>query len=283
VNRALQTAPFGTTGRRVTRVGLGGEGVLRTFGKSGEAQQVIEAALELGIGYFDTAPAYSGSEGYLGQVWANRPAGRKLIFHTSKSAQRTNDAAEADLEQTLATLGTDYLDLWQIHDLRTEDDMKRISAPDGALQAFIRAREAGKVRCIGVTGHHDPTILTRAVREWPVDAVLLPVNPVERVLGGFLDRTLAAAREKGVAVIGMKVLGAGYYLAPDAGVTPELLLRFALAQDVDVIIVGCSTPDHVRTLTQALSSPALDTEEQRMLVDAFRPVAGKLAYYRGKV
>jgi aryl-alcohol dehydrogenase-like predicted oxidoreductase len=283
VSRTLQTTHLGTTGREVTRVGLGGEGILRTFGKTDEAVLVIEEALDLGITYFDTAPAYSGSEAYLGQIWAKRPGDRKRIFHTSKSAERTGPAAHADLKRSLATLNTDHLDLWQIHDLRTQADMERISAPGGALEEFIRAREAGEVRAIGVTGHHDPEILARAVREWPVDAVLLPVNPVESVLGGFLDKTLGAARDKGAAVIGMKVLGAGYYLAPDSGVTPELLLRFALAQPVDVVIVGCSTPDQVRTLAQALSTPPLDTEEQRMLVDAFRPVAGRLAYYRGVV
>jgi aryl-alcohol dehydrogenase-like predicted oxidoreductase len=281
VNRALPTKILGSTGRRVTRAGLGGEGVLRTFGKDREARLVIEEALELGLTYFDTARAYSGSEGYLGQVWSKRPDLRERIFHTSKSAQRTRASALADLQLTLATLGTGYLDLWQIHDLRTRDDLERISAPNGALEAFITAREAGDIRFIGVTGHHDPEVLTRAVLEWPVDAVLLPVNPVESILGGFLDRTVAAARERGIGVIGMKVLGAGYYLAPDTGVTPELLLRYALAQDVDVIIVGCSTPDHVRAMSRSLSSPPLELEEQRTLEEAFRPLAGRLAYYRG--
>jgi aryl-alcohol dehydrogenase-like predicted oxidoreductase len=283
VGEELQQTVFGGTGRRVTRVGLGGEGVLRTFGRAEEAAGVIEEAIGAGTTYFDSARAYSGSEQYLGQVWQSRPEHRRAIFQTSKSAQRSAAAASDELELTLKNLRTEYLDLWQIHDVRSHSDLDRLGASGGALEAFVSARGSGMVKAIGVTGHHDPEVLTRAVREWPVDAVLLPVNPVEAVLGGFLEETVAAAREKAVAVIGMKVLGAGYFLAPGSGVTPELLLRFALARDVDVIIVGCSTPEHVRTLASAVNAPPLDSAEQEGLVEAFRPLAGRLAYYRGVV
>jgi aryl-alcohol dehydrogenase-like predicted oxidoreductase len=283
VGEGLQSTMLGGTGRRVTRVGLGGEGVLRTFGRVDEAVGVIEEAIGTGITYFDSARAYSGSEQYLGHVWNVRPEHRRTVFQTSKSAQRLAAAASDELELSLKNLRTGYLDLWQIHDLRSHSDLDRMEASGGALEAFVNAREAGLVKAIGVTGHHDPEVLTRAVREWPVDAVLLPVNPVEAVLGGFMDKTVKAAREKSVAVIGMKVLGAGYYLAPGSGVTPELLLRFALSRDVDVIIVGCSTPQHVQTLAAAVNAPPLDPAEQEGIVDAFRPLAGRLAYYRGVV
>jgi aryl-alcohol dehydrogenase-like predicted oxidoreductase len=270
----------------VTRIGLGGEGILRTFGQDEAAQDVITAAVEQGIAYFDTAPAYSGSEDYLGAFWQSHPGAREKIFHTSKSAERSKDGALADLDRTLKKLGTEYLDLWQLHDVRTEEDMAAIVRPDGALAAFLEAKEAGKVRHIGVTGHHDPFLLARCVRDWPVDAVLLPVNPVEGVLGGFLTETLPAARDKGIAVVGMKILGGkgrrgGNYVQPESGVTAELLLRYALGRDVDVLIVGCSTPAEVRALSEAARSGALDAESSAELEEAFRLVARDMAFYRG--
>ena len=282
--KTIITRLFGNTGRQVTRVGLGGEGVLRTHQQTPQARTVIREAIEQGLSYFDSARAYAGSETYYGSIWIENPAARRQIFHTSKSASRDRSGAWQDLQQTLSNLQTDYLDLWQIHDVRTEADLKAIEGPGGALEAFLEAQAQGLVRHLGVTGHHDPAILTRAVNHWPVDSVLLPVNPVEGILGGFLDSTLEAARRKGLAVIGMKVLGAGYYLHPDLGATPELLLQYALSQDITLVIAGCSTPAEVQTLAAAGRNPdPLPLSEQEKLLARFRPYAKRLAYYRGVV
>ncbi|TVM35039.1 aldo/keto reductase [Oceanidesulfovibrio marinus] len=274
---------FGTDGPEVTRVGLGGEGVLRTFGREEEARSVIQAAIDNGIGYFDTAPAYSGSEGYLGEAWSANPGVRETVFHTSKSAQRTASGALADLDRTLETLGTDYLDLWQIHDVRTMDDVQAIEGQGGALEAFVAARERGTVRHIGVTGHHDPRILTHCITHWPLDSVLLPVNPLEGALGGFLTETMPAALERGMAVIAMKILGGGHYVAPESGLTARSLLAYALSYPVTVAIAGCSTPEEVKTLVTAGAedAPPMGADERRALEDAFRPHARRLAFYRG--
>ncbi len=280
---SMPTSPFGSTGVSVTRVGLGGEGVLRTYGREQESRKVIEKALELGIGYYDTAPAYSGSEEYLGSVWKNGKFNRNSIFQTSKSANRDHAGAMRDVRDTLAKLGTDHLDLWQIHDVRTMREFAQISGPGGALQAFIEAKESGLVRHIGVTGHHDPEVLTRCVQEWPLDSVLLPVNPVEGVLGGFLTETLPAAKSKGMAVIAMKVLGGGHYLVPEQNLTAPIYQRYALSQPVDVVIVGCSTPAEVEELAQtAQSFVPMSQDDQQTFLDAFRPQARRLAFYRGR-
>ncbi|RXE55731.1 aldo/keto reductase [Methanoculleus taiwanensis] len=279
---ALEMRTFGKGDRKVTAVGLGGEGILRTYGRGKEAEAVIREALAAGITYFDSAQAYAGSEEYYGSVWSNEPEKRRGIFQASKSVDRDRAGAELTLERTLARMGTDHLDLWQIHDVRSFPELTAIEGPDGALGAFVEAREAGLVRNIGVTGHHDPSVLTYAVENWPVDSVMMPVNPVEGALGGFLDTTLPAAREQGMAVIGMKVLGASHYLDPDGGITADLLIRYALAQDISVVIVGCSTPGEVRALAAAGRGAApLADEEQNLLVDVFRPYARELAYYRG--
>lgn len=278
----ISSSFFAKGGPIVTGVGLGGEGVLRTFGRDREAEQVILEAILQGVTYFDSARVYAGSEEYYGTIWSRHPEMRNKVFQTSKSPSRDKKGALADLKKSLATLRLDYLDLWQIHDLRTEDDYAAISGPGGALEAFLQAKREGRTRFIGVTGHHDPYLLTKAINEWPVDSVLLPVNPVEAALEGFLDTALPAAKKKGLAVIAMKVLGAGHYLFPDQGITAEILIRFALSQETTVVIAGCATRKEVQTLASAgRGREPLSREDQETVVDFFRPYAQKLAYYRG--
>ncbi|MBL4901649.1 MAG: aldo/keto reductase [Desulfocapsa sp.] len=277
----MKTIQLGRQNKQVSIVGLGGEGILRTYDKQNEAQLVIREALQQNISYCDCARVYSDSELYYGTIWKNNPELRKTIFQTSKSASRDRDGALADLAASLQRLQTDYLDLWQIHDVRTEEDLTAISGRGGALEAFIAARESGQVKNIGVTGHHDPHILTRAVEQWPVDTVLMPVNPAEQVIGGFLTHTMEIARDKGVAVIAMKVLGAGQYVVPKLGITAELLIRYALSCDISLAIVGCSTPAEVRELATAATLPPLPEVEKEQITELFTPHARQNAFYRG--
>ena len=263
------------------RIGLGGEGVLRTEGREQDALAMLNAAFEAGIRYYDSAPAYAGSEQYYGLFWAQHPAWKDLTFQTSKSAQRSAEGASDDLALTLTHMGRDHLGLWQIHDVRDTTDIREIEGPGGALHAFYQARETGTVRGIGVTGHHDPAVLLHAVSHWDIDSVLLPVSPVESAIGGFLDRVIPAARERGIGVIGMKTMGAGNYIHPKYGLTPENLIRFALSQEVDLVIVGCSTPDEARLLARTGNNDVpMDEEEQNRLVETVRPYADRLAFYR---
>ena len=275
---------FAPAGRQVTAVGLGGEGILRTSGRTSHAHRVIQEALAQGLTYFDSAPAYQDSELYLGSTWKENPSARQKIFQASKTGKRDKKGAQADLEKTLSRLHTDYLDLWQIHDIRSKGDFDAISGPDGALEAFVGAKRAGKVRNIGVTGHHDPDILARAVKEWPVDAVMMPVNPVEELLGGFLTTTLAEARQKKIAVIGMKILGASHYILPKFKISADLLIRYALSHGITVAIVGCSAPDEVQTLARAgIGSKVISTVEKERILNVYRPYSRKLAFYRGVI
>lgn len=277
----MRTTQLGRFGPEISVVGLGGEGVLRTHDRAGEALSVIHEALRQGISYCDCARVYSDSELYYGEAWKADPALRSSIFQTSKSASRDRDGALRDLSDSLRRLHTDHLDLWQIHDIRTDEDFARISGPGGALEAFVFAKEAGTVKNIGVTGHHDPRILSKAIEHWPVDTVLMPVNPVEEVLGGFLTDTLPKAKEKGVAVIGMKVLGAGHYIVPELGITAQLLIRYALSSGITLAIVGCSSPQEVRELSAAADLPLLSDAEKEQITELFAPHAKELAFYRG--
>jgi len=277
----MKTVQLGREKKQVSIVGLGGEGVLRTYDKQNDAQLVIREALQQNISYCDCARVYSDSELYYGSVWKNNPELRNTVFQTSKSASRERDGALADLSNSLKRLQTDYLDLWQIHDVRTEEDLAAISRPGGALEAFISARESGQVKNIGVTGHHDPYILSKAVEQWPVDTVLMPVNPAEQVLGGFLTHTMETALGKGVAIIGMKALGAGHYVTPKLGITAEVLIRYALSCGITLAIVGCSTPEEVRELATAASRPPLTESEKDQITEMFAPHAKQNAFYRG--
>src|SRR5262249_46360980 len=159
----LPRRPLGRTGHEVTLFGLGGEGVLRTHGRTAEAVRVIHRALDVGVNYCDTAPAYASSMDYYGAALGER---RSDVFLACKTHDRNRDGSLRLLDDCLRRLKTDYLDLWQLHDLRTQDDLNRVFARGGALEALVRAREEGRVRHLGLTGHHDPAILLEAMRRF---------------------------------------------------------------------------------------------------------------------
>jgi aryl-alcohol dehydrogenase-like predicted oxidoreductase len=270
---------LGHTGHSATLLGLGGEGVLRTFGYDHQAEAVIRAALEAGINYFETARAYSGSEAYLGRSLKGH---REKIFLTSKSHGRTFKEAMAHLTITLKNLNTDYLDLWQVHDIRTMDEVGGLGAPSGALEAFHYARERGWVRFIGITGHHDPAVLRRALETYEFDTVLLPVNPAEPQHASFLP-VAQEAMAQGMGVIAMKTLCRGQLLqlAEEPGRLVKELLAYALSQSVTLAVVGADSAEQVKELAAAARDfVPMSPEEQRRLEAAVAPLARQLMYYK---
>jgi aryl-alcohol dehydrogenase-like predicted oxidoreductase len=272
----LPQRPLGRTGVSVTLLGLGGEGVLRTYGYDRQAQGLILAALEAGVNYFETARAYSGSEAYLGR---NLTGHRHRIFLTSKSHARTRAEAERHLTTTLTNLNTDYLDLWQVHDLRTQADLEAIAAPGGALEAFQGAKEQGLARFIGVTGHHDPAVLRQALELYDFDTVLLPVNPAEPRYHSFLPLA-EEARHRGLGVIGMKTLCRG--MLAQLKVAPlKTILAYALSQAVSLVVVGADSAAQVQELAGAARAfKPLTAAAQRHLEEAIIPFARGLMYYK---
>ena len=268
--------PLGHTGQEVTILGLGGEGVLRTHGLGAEAQAVIHAALDEGITYFESARAYAGSEAYLGKALKGQ---RDKIFLTSKSHGRTREEAEAHLAVTLNNLGTDYLDLWQVHDLRTFEEVAAIGAPGGALEAFHRAREQGRVRFIGLTGHHDPEVLCRALQLYEFDTVLLPVNPAEPHQRSFLPLA-EDVQARGMGVVGMKALCRGLLPSLQAGSVKDFV-TYALSQAVHLVVVGADSVAQVRELAAAARDfQPMSPEDQRLLEQLVAPYARGLMYYK---
>src|SRR4029077_17716609 len=125
---------------------------------------------------------------------------------------RDRDGALRLLDQSLRKLGTDHLDLWQLHDLRGRAGPDQILGKGGAIEAVERARADGRVRFVGITGHHDPAMLVEAMRRYDVDTVLCAITPADARRRPFLTTVVAEARQRGVGVIGMKVMAAGRLL-----------------------------------------------------------------------
>jgi aryl-alcohol dehydrogenase-like predicted oxidoreductase len=275
---SLPKRSLGKTGVEVTCLGLGGEGVLRTFGREREAREVIARALDLGITYFESARAYSGSEAYYGLALGER---RRDIFLASKSHDRTAAGARRHLVTTLTNMQTDWLDLWQVHDLRREEDLVEIFGPGGAIEAFARAKREGQVRFVGVTGHQDPAILLKAFDRYNFDTVLLPVNPAEPAYHSFIDTVLPEARRREMGVIGMKVLCRGLGLRVPGCGTELPWIRYALAHDVSTLVIGCDTPEQVARNVAAAAAAPMPAGERRELEKTVADYARELMYYKG--
>jgi aryl-alcohol dehydrogenase-like predicted oxidoreductase len=234
---------LGRTGARVLPVSLGGEGILRTTGRAREAVPVIVEALRLGVRYCDTAPAYQQSQDYYGEAFRTLgPEARKGVVLASKTHERTRDRALRLLDDSLRRLGTDWLDLWQMHDLREMRELDVLCGAGGALEAAQRAREDGRIRFIGLTGHHDPAVLLEAMRRFPFDSVLVALNPADPRHLPFAPTVVAEARRQEMGVVGMKVMAAGPLLEEASA---RELIRYA-ASLADTVIVGCSTIAEVR-------------------------------------
>ncbi len=279
----LPKTAFGPGGPTITRLGLGGEGILRTFGRDAEADATIGRALDLGITYFESARAYAGSEAYYGRSLGARRAG---VFLASKTHDRTRRGALAMLETSLRAVRSDHLDLWQIHDVREFNELDELEDPDGAFAAAIEARERGLIRFVGVTGHHDPAVLRAAIERFAFDSVLLPINPAEGARSDAFERTVVpAARARGMAVIGMKVLARGMLVGPSRpALSLDEALGYALSADVDAVVIGCDDPAQVEANVAAASSVrVLAPPERRALEDQVAAYAERLAYYRGPV
>jgi aryl-alcohol dehydrogenase-like predicted oxidoreductase len=269
---------LGKTGIDVTILGLGGEGLLRTYGYDKEAYVLINKAIELGITYFESARAYSGSETYYGKALRER---RKDIFLASKSHARDKKGALQHLRETLKNMDTEYLDLWQVHDVRTEGDVNEIFGPEGAFEAFQEAKEKGFVRFIGITGHHDPGILGRCIARSDFDTVLLPVNPAEPAYKSFIEEVIPLAQERGMGIIAMKVYVRGLAKKLPGVTTLEPFYRYALSQPITTAVIGCDSLQQLQeNINFAAAFRPLPVGGQKELVESVSRYARKLMYYK---
>lgn len=264
---------LGKTGLEVTILGLGGEGILRSFGNDKEADELIKTALDLGINYMESATSYDNSEVYYGRALKGR---RAEVYLSSKSHARDKAGALAHLHESLEKMQTDYLDVWQIHDVRTEDDISVIFGPGGAIEAFREAKEKGLARFIGITGHHDPLILKKCLGLFDFDTVMVPVNPAEPANRPFIEEIYPVAGAKDMGVVGMKVYLRGAVEAPK-----KLLFCYALTQPITMAVIGCDSVEQLKENAEIASGfTTLKLKEVQRVNQFFSTIARQVMYYK---
>lgn len=231
----MEQRPLGKTGVSVPILALGCGRLSITAMEHDEAIRLLHRALDLGVTYFDTATSYGAgeSERRVGEVLATR---RKEVFLATKIDARSQGEAAAEFRESLGRLGTDHVDLLQLHGVNDEATLARVLAPDGAVRAAEAAGQAGQVRFVGITGHQSPLVLAKALEAYPFDTVLMPVGCMDHLYGDFVPAVGPVATCGGVAILGMKVFGHGQYQGPS-----HLALRYALEQSVASVVVGMSS------------------------------------------
>lgn len=275
---SLPTRILGKTGVPVTIVGLGGEGILRTHNQRDNATAVIRRALDHGILYCDTAPAYSDSQDYYGEVLS---AYRRRIFLASKTHDRTRDGSLRLLDQSLRRLRTDHLDLWQLHDLTSMRELEMIFDTHGAIHAMEEARRQGLVRFVGITGHYDPGVLAEAIQRYPFDTCLVALNAADRARRSFIEGLLPLAHEHGLGLIGMKVIAKGRLLRPDGVSTMREALGYVLSLPIHTAIVGFRSVEEVDEVVEiAKRFRPLSAEEMAHLEALAQPYAAEVSWFK---
>lgn len=224
---------LGKTGLRVSAIGFGGIPIQRVSEQ--EAVQIVERALDLGINFFDTARGYTDSETKLGSVLKRR---REKAIIATKSMARTKEAMSADIKKSLAELGVDYIDLYQLHNVKDENALNQALAPDGALAALQEAKREGLIRHIGITGHVKDFLVKALKTSDLLETVQFPFNAVEEAESREL---LDVAQKVNAGVIAMKPLAGG--ALKNAGPA----LRFILEQPAAIAIPGMDTVEQVES------------------------------------
>jgi aryl-alcohol dehydrogenase-like predicted oxidoreductase len=236
----IPTRPFGETGEQVSILGLGGAHIGNP--SEDEGIRIVHEAIDAGVTFLDNAWEYNRreSERRMGKALAQGDY-RARAFLMTKDCAHDRRAAHSmvKLEESLRMLQTHYLDLWQIHEVVWEEDPDRIFAPGGSAEAMLKAKEQGKVRYIGFTGHKHPDIHRRMLSQgFPWDAVQMPLNVLDAHFASFEREIVPLCQEQGIAVIGMKSNAGGHLNDTNMGITPEEALRYAMSLPVATVISG---------------------------------------------
>lgn len=296
-HQAMPTANLGRTGFRVGILSLGGQATLEIPGKEAESEAIIHRAIDLGINYIDSAAGYGNgtSEKHIGLVAATR---RKEFFLTSKTNDRTYDGSMRLLDRSLSNLKTDHLDLWQIHNLQTQEQLEQIFAANGAIRALEKAREQGLTNFLGVTGHFEPNVLVEAIRRYSFDTILMAINAADRHYLSFIEHLLPVAQQLQMGMISMKVATRGRVLSswtpPPVDQQPERArtakpgtltifeaLSYNLSLPVSTTIIGVDTVAQIeQNVGFASKFTPLSEEQKRDLEKRTLPIVRQALYFR---
>ncbi len=273
---------LGKTNEKVTIIGLGGWTVGRIKDDK-IALNVIAKALDIGINFFDTAHSYQKgrSETLYGKGLKGR---RDKIFLMTKSTKRNKQDAQQELDLSLKRLQTDYLDLWQFHSIKTKQDVEAIFAPGGAYEVALKAKQEGKIRYIGITGHFDPHAHLEALKHHQVlDTIQMPVNLVDPHQLSFINLVLPKALEHNLGIIAMKTIANGRIVEKKVAEVKEAL-TFVWNLPVSVIVSGCDTPQHVEQNVQTARTykKLTEAEKEKILAKTKKFVGPDVEYYKKK-
>ena len=263
---------LGRTGLRVTMMGLGGyhAGLPE---REEDSISVIHRALDLGINFFDNADCYQTgrAEERMGKALEGR---RKEIYLMTKVDQRDAAGSRLTLEQSLRRLRTDYLDLWQFHGVAKLADLELIFGPGGAMETAQKAKQEGKIRFIGVTGHFDPEVHLAFIKHFEFDTVQMPINVVDYHFKSFRKTVVDEAVKRNTGVIAMKTLSFGNILSMGVAKVAEAM-PWAWSQPISVLISGCDTVERLNyNVYLAKTFKPMPEAEQVALLERTKPFAG---------
>jgi aryl-alcohol dehydrogenase-like predicted oxidoreductase len=248
----MQYRTLGRTKVQVSALGLGGYHIGSPQLTRTEAVRIIRAALDGGLSFMDNSWDYREGESETRLGKALKDGYRSQAFVMTKVDGRDKKEAARQLDQSLTRLGRHEIDLLQHHEVIRFDDVDKIFAAGGAMEAFVAAQQAGKIRFIGFTGHKDPEVhlymLAMAKRHgFRFDTVQMPLNLFDTHYRSFEKKVLPKLVEAGIGVLGMKSMGSGVILKSKV-VTAKDCLNYALSLPTSVVITGI---DSMKTLKQA--------------------------------
>src|SRR6266567_6452801 len=272
----IPTRPLGRTGERVSAIGLGGFHLGKPDLPEAESIRIIRAAIDAGVSFLDNSWDYNDGRSEVRMGKALRDGYRERAFLMTKIDGRTRTAAARQIEDSLRRLQADVIDLLQFHEIIRMDDPDRIFAEGGAIEAAIEARDAGRIRYIGFTGHKSPAIHLRMLETaadhgFRFDTAQMPLNVMDAHFESFEKRVLPVLVKEGIGVLGMKPLG-DRQIPASKTVSPIECLHYTMNLPTSVVITGC---DSMEILEQALHAARTF---RPMTLEAVKAVLAKTAH-----
>jgi aryl-alcohol dehydrogenase-like predicted oxidoreductase len=248
---AIPLRAFGKTEVRVSALALGGHH-LGAAADEKTAVEIVHKSLDYGINFFDNAWEYHGgmSEERVGIALKGR-RDKAIVMTKVCTHGRKKDVAMQMLEESLTRLQTDHLDVWQVHEVIYYNDPELAYQAEGVLEALTAAKQQGKVKFVGFTGHKNPTIhLDMLTRGFAFDTVQMPINPLDPSYRSFERDVLPVAVKKGMAVFSMKSMGGSGEMIVNGALTPTEALSYAMS--VPGVSTTVSGMDSMAVLDQNL-------------------------------
>src|SRR6187549_1145499 len=279
----VQYRELGSTGERVSAIGLGGWHLSLKHVDEPLSIRIVRSAIDRGITFMDNSWDYNEGQSELRMGKALRDGYRDRVFLMTKIDGRSKKLAARQLDESLRRLQTDRIDLVQHHEVLRYEDPHRIFDEEGANAALIEARDAGKIRFIGFTGHKDPRIhlhMLEVAREngFQFDTVQMPLNVMDAHYRSFEKMVLPELVKQNIGVLAMKTLANGTILESKT-VSAIECIQYAMNLPVSVVITGCeSMKDLEQALTAARTFKPMTAEQVRSILDKTAAAAARGKY-----